>query len=153
MNDTAHVPAPEERTLTARLHWAVFLGPAAVFVFGGLSLRSKGLSALVLLAIGLLWGIVAWGAYRRSQIILTGDRVRVRTGYLLRRSYDILFTDIAVVDYYQPSLGALLNFGKVIIVHGKGTRTAVRMVTGPAEFIVELKRRVGRLYGQEPELP
>jgi uncharacterized membrane protein YdbT with pleckstrin-like domain len=142
----------EGSTLSVRLHWAVFLGPAAVFVFGGLSLRAKGLSALVLLAVGVLWGILVWGAYRRSEITLTNDRVRVRTGYLMRRDYDILFTDIAVVDFYQPSLGTLLNFGKLIIVHGKGTRTAVRMVAAPLEFVMELKRRVGRLYGREQEL-
>ncbi len=132
----------------ARLHWAVFLGPALVFIFGGLSLQSKGTAALVFMAIGALWGAISYMTYQRSAITLSSDRIHIRTGFLLRRNYDVLLKDISFVDLYQPSLGAMLNFGKLIIIHGKRIRTIVRMVDAPLEFVMELKRRLGSIHNQ-----
>jgi hypothetical protein len=149
MNAEPQAPANESAVLTAHLHWVMLLGPALIFVFGGLSLRSKGVAALALMAIGAFWGLLSLMTYRRSEIALAVDRVHIQTGFLLKRNYDIFLKEIVAIDLYQPSLGAMLNFGKLIIVHGKGTRTVVRMVASPIEFVMELKRRTGRLRGQE----
>jgi uncharacterized membrane protein YdbT with pleckstrin-like domain len=149
MSEESDIRGGTGTTLTARLHWVVLLGPTAVFVFGGLSLRSKGASALVLMAIGALWGLLSFMTYRRSEITLTADRLHIQTGFLFRKSYDVLLKEIVAVDLYQPSLGALLNFGKLIVIHGRRARSTVRMVASPVEFVMELKRRLGTIHSQE----
>jgi hypothetical protein len=47
-----------------------------------------------------------------------------------------------VIDYYQPSLGSMLNFGKIIIVYSGKKRCAIRLVSSPAEFVKEVHQQI-----------
>jgi len=47
-----------------------------------------------------------------------------------------------VVDFYQPSLGALLNFGKIIIVHGGTGKNVFRFIARPAEFVKKVQETI-----------
>ncbi|MCX8022146.1 MAG: PH domain-containing protein [Syntrophorhabdaceae bacterium] len=124
------------------LHWAILLGPAMVMVIGGLSIPTKGLSALILLLVGCVWGIFSTVSIKTSEIAITDRRLIIRVGFPLRRTYDIPLDEIDMVDVHQPSLGKILNFGKVILgFTGKG-RGAFRMVASPLDFRAHLEREV-----------
>ncbi len=64
------------------------------------------------------------------------------TSSLLRRPYKIPFTDITYVDFYQPSLGAILNFGKITIVHGAKYKSVFRMVSSPGDLVMAVREQV-----------
>jgi len=126
----------------AKHHWAILLGPIVVIIIGGLALGSQGYHAMALVAFGFIWGIFSYISLQRSEIGLTGRRVLANVGFPLQRSYDISLNEIMVIDYYQPSLGSMLNFGKIIIVYSGKKRCAIRLVSSPAEFVREVHQQI-----------
>ena len=42
------------------LHWVTFCGPAMLLFLAGVSIPSKGMSAIVLFIIGLVWAILSY---------------------------------------------------------------------------------------------
>jgi hypothetical protein len=130
----------------AESHWAMLLGPAFVLIIGGLSLQSQGLSAAALMVFGLAWGFLAYHSMQRSRIVLTGDRLLVDAGFPLPKSFNIALNEIVAIDYYQPSLGSMLNFGKIMIVYkGKKSRLIIRFITAPAELVTKVRQRIAAI--------
>jgi hypothetical protein len=122
-----------------RLHWVLFLGPLMLIIIGGLSFPAKGLSAIVLASIGIAWGVISYIKFNYSYIRVTDKRVLVRVGFLVRQPYSISLSDISYIDFYQPSLGSMLNFGKITIVHGKKFKSVFRMVSSPGELVTAVR--------------
>ena len=125
-----------------RLHWVLLFGPALPIILGGLSFPTKGLKALVLVLIGLVWGVLSYIKFNYSYIRVTDKRVLIRVGFLVRKPYSITLSDISYVDFYQPSLGSMLNFGKITIIHGKKFKSVFRMVSSPGEFVTAVKGQI-----------
>jgi hypothetical protein len=122
-----------------RLHWVLFLGPIMLIILGGLSFPAKGLKALVLVAIGIVWGFISYIKFNRSLIRVTNQRVVIRVSFLTRKPYIISLGDISLIDTYQPSLGAMLNFGKITIIHGAKFKSVFRMVSSPGELVMAVR--------------
>ena len=122
-----------------RLHWVLFLGPLMLIIIGGLSFPAKGLSALVLAGIGIAWGVISYIRFNYSYIRVTNKRVLIRVGFLVRQPYSISLSDISYVDFYQPSLGSMLNFGKITIIHGTKFKSVFRMVSSPGELVTAVR--------------
>jgi hypothetical protein len=131
----------------AKCHWAMFLGPILVIIIGGLALRSQGFHAMVLTAFGLIWGVFSYVSLRGSEIAVTGKRVLVNAGFPLLKSYDIPLHKIAAIDFYQPSLGSMLDFGKVTIVYDGRSRCVIRFVSSPAGLVNAVRQQVVLLAG------
>ena len=125
-----------------RLHWVLFLGPLMLIILGGLSFPAKGSKALVLVAIGVVWGILSYIKFNHSLIRVTNQRVIIRVSLLTRRPYIISLADISLIDIYQPSLGAMLNFGKITIIHGAKFKSVFRMVSSPNEFAAAAREQI-----------
>jgi membrane protein YdbS with pleckstrin-like domain len=132
-----------------RLHWVLLLGPALLIMFGGLSIPAKGLSAIVLAGIGMAWGILSYIKLSRSSIRVTNKRVIIRVSLLIRRPYIISLSDISYVDSYQPSLGSMLNFGKITIIHGAKFKSVFRMVSSPGEFVTAVRGQIAATQKDE----
>ncbi len=126
-------------------HWAMVLGPLMVVFLGGLSLKSQGFSATVLTALGLFWGISSYTDIQRSELELTRKRVLINIGFPFRKTYDIPLNEIVSIDFYQPTLGSMLNFGRIIIVYGANKRCAFRFVTSPGEFVTSVRQQIGSI--------
>jgi uncharacterized membrane protein YdbT with pleckstrin-like domain len=129
----------------ARCHWAILLGPILVIIIGGLAFKSQGYNAMILIIFGLVWGTVSYIRLSRTEIRLTRNEVLISAGVLTNKSYDILLNEIMFIDYYQPSLGSMLNFGKIIIVYNGKKKCALRFVSSPAEFVKEVQQQITAL--------
>jgi len=123
-------------------HWALFFGPILVIIIGGLALKSQGFPAIVLTAFGLIWSIFAYVSFRRSEIGLTQKRILINAGFPLLKSYNISLNKIVAIDYYQPTLGSMLDFGKIIIVYNRQSRSVVKFVSSPAEFVTKVREQI-----------
>lgn len=136
----------EDETIIFRTncHWAVLLGPTLVIFIGGLALRSQGFHAMALMAFGLVWGAFAYVGLHGSEIGLTKRRVLINAAFPVPKSYDIPLNEIAAVDFYQPSLGSMLNFGKIIIRSGRNRRV-IRFVSSPAGFVTAVRQQITAL--------
>jgi hypothetical protein len=125
-----------------KCHWAMFLGPILVIIIGALALKSQGFPAMVLMAFGLVWGIFSYVSLHKSELGLSRKRVLINAGFPVLKSYDIPLNHIVAVDFYQPSLGSMLDFGKVTIVYGGRNRCCIRSVSSAAEFVNEVRQQM-----------
>jgi hypothetical protein len=147
MNSTDDILTRNDDTVIyrARLHWAILLGPILVIIIGGLALKSQGYHAMILIAFGLIWGILSYINLRRSEIGLTRDKVLINVGFPLKKSHDVPLGEIIFIDYYQPSLGSMLDFGKILVMDKRKKKYAFRLVASPAEFVKEVHRQINAL--------
>jgi membrane associated rhomboid family serine protease len=125
-----------------KYHWAILLGPILVMLIGGLALESQGYHAMLLIAFGLIWGIFSYIRLHTSKIELTRNKVLINTGFPLKKFYDIRLHEITFIDYYQPSLGSMLNFGKIMIVYNGKKKCVLRFVSCPADFVKEVHQQI-----------
>jgi hypothetical protein len=132
-------------------HWAVLLGPAFLVLLGILSFEARGSQAIVLIILGAVWGIFSYISLQRSEFILTKDRLMIRVGFPVMRSYDIPLKDILFFDSYQPSLGSMLNFGKIILVDSGKRKRYFRMVARPMDFVQKVQAQINAV--KHPEKP
>jgi len=139
------VTAEETIVYRAQLHWAIILGPILLICIGVLALKSQGYHAMILIAFGLIWGILSYINLERSEIGLSRNKVIVNIGFPLKKSFDISLNGIVFVDYYQPTLGSMLDFGKILIMDNKKKKYAFRFVAGPAEFVKAVHRQINAL--------
>jgi hypothetical protein len=133
----------EEAVLSTGLHWVILLAPAIIMFLSGLSIPTKGWKASAILGLATLWGVLSSISYEQSRIFLTKTRLRVRVGFPLRRKMDLPLEEVESIDVYQPSLGKVLDFGKVMLKQKGSGRKTFRMVNHPlhlAYAIQELKK-------------
>jgi hypothetical protein len=123
----------------ADLHWAILLGPVLLIGLGGLLRDSKGSQSIVVLVFGLVWGLCSYVSLRQSKITLTADRLFIRVGFPLKTVCTLPLDEITLIRYYQPALGAMLNFGKIILVHGGTKKNSFRFVARPAELVNQIQ--------------
>ncbi len=143
MNSIDSKLTKDERIIyRTKCHWAMFLGPMMVIFIGGLSLQAQGIHAMALMAFGLVWGIFSYVSLYGSELGLTRTRVLINAGFPLLKSYDIPLNKISAIDYYQPTLGSVLNFGKIIIVYEGRSKCRIRFVSAPAEFVTEVRQQI-----------
>jgi uncharacterized membrane protein YdbT with pleckstrin-like domain len=126
---------PDERILLrTKRHWAIFIGPVLFMIFAGLSIPSRGMPALVLLAVGIAWALLSSISFQTSEFAITKERLLIRTGLPWGRVRDIPLSNIEVVDFYQPALGKILDFGKIIVRSKAGKKQYFTMVRAPLQF-------------------
>ncbi|OPY68275.1 MAG: Bacterial membrane flanked domain protein [Syntrophorhabdaceae bacterium PtaU1.Bin034] len=138
--------ADERIIYRTKCHYAILFGPALVILIGSLALRSQGFHAMALIAFGLLWGLSSYFGFRRSEIGLTQKRVLINAGSLPAKSYDIPLHKIAAIDFSQPALGSMMNFGKVAIVYDEKRKCVIRFVASPAEFVTRVRQEITALH-------
>jgi membrane protein YdbS with pleckstrin-like domain len=124
------------------LHWTLLFGPGILIVIGGLSIPSKGLNAVILVVIGVVWTLLFGVSLQRSELAVTQKRILVNMGFLWKRTYDIPLDAIAMIDTYQPTLGKILDFGKIMIRLAKGRRYSFRMVRAPGAFVQKVREQI-----------
>ena len=125
-----------------KCHGAMLFGPILIIIIGGLALNAQGFPAIVLMAFGLVWAIFSYVSLNGSELGLTRKRVLINAGFLTLKAYDIPLNEIVAIDYYQPTLGSMLDFGKIIIVHNRQSKCIIRFVSSPAEFVTKVRQRI-----------
>jgi len=131
------------------LHWVILFGPAMLLFLAGISIPSKGMSATILFIIGVIWAILSYIILQNTEFGITDNRVLIWTVFPSKKLHDIAFIEIADVAIYQPSLGKLLNFGKITIVLAKRKKVTYRLVNAPYEFLTNLQRQVDVARGKQ----
>lgn len=134
-------------------HWAILLGPALLTLLGLISYGSKGYSSYVILAFGIVWGVISYISLNKTNIRLESDlsMLFIDPGLPWLKKRELKFADIVAVDFYQPSLGSMLNFGKIIVVDNRNRKYIYRFISAPAQFVREAHQRI--MAQRQPESP
>jgi len=149
---------PNEKVLfTATIHPAVFL-PALVPFLGTVCLvisaagtpqgrATSGTSTGLLLCVSGLFFVVAIVYWLQALILVlttefavTDKRVIAKTGFLRRRTLEMLLTKIESVAVRQNVLGRLLDFGTVTVVGTGGTREPFQAIRSPLTLRTEINQ-------------
>jgi hypothetical protein len=69
----------------------------------------------------------------------------MNAGFPLVKSFDITLNKIVAIEFFQPALGAMLDFGKLAIVHDGRSRCIIRFVSSPAEFVTQVRQQMTAL--------
>lgn len=128
--------------LRTKCHWAMLLGPILVVVIGILAAGSRGYGPPALILFGVIWGYFEYASLRRSEFKLTRDRLLIDAGLVRMVSHDIPLDKIVSIQFYQPSLGSMLNFGKIWVVYGGAKKCVVRFVCDPGRFVTRVQQQM-----------
>lgn len=135
------------------LHWVTFCGPAMLLFLAGISIRSKGTSAIVLFIIGVVWAVLSYIALQYNEFGVTNKRILIWTVFPWKKLQDAALVDIADAAVYQPTLGKLLNFGKISIVLVNRKKITRRLVNAPYDLLTNLSQQVETAGGKQQVPP
>jgi uncharacterized membrane protein YdbT with pleckstrin-like domain len=137
---------------------AVLLALAAVLFAevysGGESTRYALPAPVILLAAAAAAALGALVKRSSSEFVVTNKRVLVKTGWLRRRSTEILLRQIEGIAVEQGIVGRVLNYG-TIVVEGTGSdRTPYRGISDPLGFRLAVQEQIeGTLAQRNPGAP
>lgn len=142
----ANLKENERITYRTGLHWVIFGGPLILLFVAGLSVPSKGMPALILLIVASVWMLLATRSLQITEFVITDNRIIIRRWLALNKFYDFSIAEIVDVEIYQPALGKLLNFGKIIIHLPKKKRVSFRLVNSPVIFLMKFQEEFLRIH-------
>ncbi len=123
-------------------HWAILGFPAILLFLSGISISTKGMSAVILFSIASAWGILSYVVLRYNEFAITNERLLVWTVFPWKKLKDVAYTDIIKTAFYQPTLGKLLDFGTITIILSGGKKVTYRLVSAPHELLMRLEELI-----------
>lgn len=121
--------------------WAIFfaimiaIAGADIFsisIIGGWSLNA--IASIILLFIGLYWLIQGYIYFVTSEYGVTNKRVVIKTGWIERKSLEVLLDKVEGVLVDQSLIGRLLNYGSITVIGTGGTKDAFPFIPNPLLF-------------------
>lgn len=132
---------PDEHVVyRARLHTIIFARAALVLIAGGVLLFFPALTQArtVVLLIGALMLVPPFVAYRTTELGVTTRRVIVKTGFIKRRTIELLLRQVEAISVDQSLFGRLFGYGSITLTGTGGVREVFHQVREP----LELRRRI-----------
>jgi len=131
----------------ARLHWIIFLWPAACLLITLLLLLSRdaGNAAFggFFLIVGLAWGLSSYINFTSSEFGVTNRRVLIKVGFIRRRSLELLLSKVEGIGVDQGIPGRIFGYGTIIVTGTGGTKEPFRNITAPMEFRKTVQEQTG----------
>jgi len=134
--DSSLLPG-EQVIAEAKLHWAIFVAPALLFLFGLMTGPARGI--FVFLAV--VWGGYRFLIYLTTELAVTSKRVIAKSGIVRRNVVDVSNSKVEGVTYHQGIIGRIFGYGSVL-VRGTGVGQVPIPFIGHPEFF---KHEVGRV--------
>lgn len=118
----------------SKLHYIIFCWPVSLMVIGCALLFSwttlKPL-AVLLLGVGALAGIMFYAAFVFSIFQIRQKSILIQTGVWARQTIHLPLSKIETISVHQTILGALLNYGTVILIGTGGTKNYFQHIANP----------------------
>ena len=130
----------EEVVIVVRLHPVILVGPAMMFSFllGTFSLVQDEIVLLIPVVIGLAYSGVRLLQrllyYVTTEYGITSKRVLGKTGFIWRRSLDIVLAKVEAVRLNQSLFGRVFNYGTIDVTGSGGTEEKLRYIPDPLAF-------------------
>lgn len=123
-----------------------------------------------ILTLGVVWSLVGlvrgYFVLKTSYFVLTDRRILAKYGWVRRRTYEALFTNVRGVNYKESLLGRVFGYGTVIVVGGhsftnikkpREFRNAVflrleqsKLLHGTAAYTLSVRMETGEQTDREP---
>lgn len=135
-----HLLPGESVRYHTRLHWNVYLRPAAFTLVLLLPLAvlalisTHPLLALIPAAVACAVLAQAWLRRRSSEFAVTNKRVIIKLGILTTRSIELLLPKIEAIEVEQSMPGRMFGYGGIVVTGSGGTHERFTDIARPLDF-------------------
>lgn len=145
----------EDETMVhlTRLHPIVLLTPAMLvsFLAGTWTIvrdvQFANITVLLFLGIALFRLVDRIVFYITSEFGITSKRVLGKTGFIRRRSLDIVLAKVEAIRLSQSILGRILNYGDLEVTGTGGTEEVLRFIPDPLLFRKAVQEQLADIEG------
>ena len=147
----------------ARLHRIVFAEAVIWFIFAiilfGLSrephLSAKLAGGLFFLFVGGFFLLIAVNKaieslvkYSSSEFGITNQRVLLKTGFIRRKSLEVLLSKVEAIQVNQDILGRIFGYGSIMVSGTGGTRDIFHKISNPLEFRKKIQEQIAAIQNR-----
>jgi uncharacterized membrane protein YdbT with pleckstrin-like domain len=124
----------DNNSYQCRLHWVIFLKPMLLLIipmfFHYFGFYIKQLY-MVFAFVALIWLIFEMVTFSFTSLTIKPQNVVFKSGFLVQQTIDLPMKRIESIDFRQNILGAILNYGDLIITGSGGTRQVISYIENP----------------------
>lgn len=133
--------ASERVIANAEWHWITYLGPALLGLVGlivlvvGLSNNGMGAGlGIGLLLLSIVALIIVYWTNKTNEFTITNVRVIVKTGILMRVSFELQNEYVESITVIQPLLGRMLGYGHILVSGVGSSKNLTFFIKEPYQF-------------------
>lgn len=149
----------EELVYETRLHGVVFFWPVVLLLLAIAALVGAQMlppstsqlsvttaligAAAILGVVGLVLLIPQFVAWNTTELGVTDQRVMAKSGFIRRRSLEMVLQGVESIGVDQAILGRILNYGTVTIIGSGGTKESFTRIASPFTFRRSVNEQIG----------
>lgn len=134
--------ADEKIVHITKLHWIIYAKALVVVLFGIIlifivPLALPGFIALpgiIVIVIGILYGIYVYFLKKTSEFVITNKRVIMKKGVISTTTLEVLLSKAESISALQTIGGKLFGYGNIAVVGSGGTKNEFDYIERPFEF-------------------
>lgn len=140
----ANLMQGEQVVYQTSLHWLMYFWPIVLAVVGLLMLLLPGVPAfgLAVLALAALLGVAVFITVHNAEFAVTNKRVIMKTGWLNRRSLELLLSKIESIAVNQGLGGKLWGYGTIVVSGTGGSHEPFQNIADPFEFRKQVQEQI-----------
>ena len=141
----ANLMQGEQVVYQTTLHWLMYAWPIVLAVVGLLMMLGVPALGLVVLALAAVLAVTAFITVHNAEFAVTNRRVIMKTGWLNRRSLELLLTKIESIAVDQGFAGKLWGYGTIVLSGTGGSHEPFRNIADPFEFRKRVQEQIARV--------
>src|SRR5262245_20187827 len=118
----------------ARLHWLIFWKAPLVLLASVPVFQLEPRVGAFVFALGLLMFVPPLVASMTSEFGVTNRRVIIKTGFLHRRTLELLLRQVEAISVDQSVAGRMFNYGTIMLSGTGGVKEEFHNIAAPLEF-------------------
>jgi uncharacterized membrane protein YdbT with pleckstrin-like domain len=141
----ANLMQGEQVVYQTSLHWLMYLWPIVLAIVGLFMLLGVPALGLIVLALAALLGATVFVTVYNAEFAVTNKRVIMKTGWLNRRSLELLLSKIESIAVDQGFAGKLWGYGTIILSGTGGSHEPFQNIADPFEFRKQVQEQIARV--------
>jgi uncharacterized membrane protein YdbT with pleckstrin-like domain len=138
----ANLMQGEQVVYQTSLHWLMYFWPIVLAVVGLLMLLVFPAVGLAVLALAGLLGVVVFITVHNAEFAVTNKRVIMKTGWLNRRSLELLLSKIESIAVDQGFGGKIWGYGTIVLSGTGGSHEPFQNIDDPFEFRKQVQEQI-----------
>jgi len=142
----ANLMSGEQAVYRTSLHWLMYFWPIVLAVVGlVMLLLGTPTLGLIVLALATVLGLTVFITVHNAEFAVTNKRVIMKTGWLNRRSLELLLSKIESIAVDQGFAGKLWGYGTIILSGTGGSHEPFQNIADPFEFRKQVQEQIARV--------
>jgi uncharacterized membrane protein YdbT with pleckstrin-like domain len=135
----------EQVVYQTSLHWLMYFWPIVLAVVGLLMLVVFPALGIGVLVFAGLIGVAVFITVHNAEFAVTNKRVIMKTGWLNRRSLELLLSKIESIAVNQGLGGKLWGYGTIVVSGTGGSHEPFQNIADPFEFRKQVQEQIARV--------